>query len=907
MATASTQNLLVHTKLRRPRAVGQLVRRPRLLELLNRGATLPLTMVSAPAGYGKTTLVNLWMDEVGIPGAWYAVDENDNALTTFVTYLAAALATAYPTSGRAVRAVLQSPAAPQPEHLADVFIGELDAIAGELLLVVEDYHLVTQPAIHAFMSVLVQNAPVHVHFVLLVRSDPPLRLARLRARQQLLEVRAGQLRFTLDETRELIHKVLGDLATESTVTLFAERTEGWAAGIHLAATSMRDSGNTAAFASEFARSGSQVIVDFLVSEVLDHLAPQERELLLRTAVLPRFCAPLCDVIMPQVGQEFTGEAFICRLRTMNPFLVALDEEGFWYRFHHLFADILRHRLRLAADEGTVATLHSAASGWFEANALIDDAIAQALSAGDPQRAARLVETYGDSLLDHDNWRVLERWLALLPEAQTQRPALLVAMGWLEQFRYRPASIFALAQAAEAALTCSAEQYTAVEVRSIQSRINALRALASMYSGRWADTLAFAEDALAAMQTETSFARALTELAYIRATSRSGNPQRAVDLAQVWLQQQGPRSHVLSLRLLLAMCGTFYDLQDLDELHATAISYRQLSQQVGRPLSVAWTSWMLGVVHYQRNELPKAEQYFSEVVQHPYEAHTRTVIDSWTGLCLSIRAQGRHEEAIRQADALRTFLLRGGQVELAPIADALAAYLELLAGRTVRISYSYSQDLLRQLGLDLVIVPALVWVLGCIRSGERKLQAAAAAKLAELRTLLATDYLPRCLLETELLEALLLAVQGNHAAALQAVRHAVAIAEPGGAVRFFVDGGPDLLPYLHQLATTGVAPGFITRILAAFEPQASGVLPVEPRAPAQPQDDMAQGPDALTNREIDVLALLEQRLSNKEIAAVLYISPLTVKRHTRSIYSKLHVNNRRAAVARAKGLGLIVVG
>lgn len=907
MGTASTQNLLVYTKLRRPRALGQLVHRPRLSELLNRGATLPLTMVSAPPGYGKTTLVNLWMDEVAIPWAWYAVDQNDNALSTFVTYLAAALATAYPGCGTTVRAVLQSPAAPQPEHLADVFIGELDAIPGELLLVVEDYHLVTHPDIHAFMSALVQNAPAHVHFVLLVRSDPPLKLARLRARQQLLEVRARQLRFTLEETRELLRCVLGDLATESIVTLFAERTEGWAAGIHLAATSMRDSSNAAAFAIEFARSGSQVIVDFLVSEVLDQLAPQERELLLRTAVLPRFCAPLCDIIMPQAGQDFTGEEFIRRLRAMNPFLVALDEEGYWYRFHHLFADILRHRLRLEADEGMVAALHSAASGWFEANSLIDEAIAHALSAGDPQRAARLVETYGDSLLDQDNWRALERWLALLPEAQTQRPAVLVAMGWLEQFRYRPAAIFAKAHAAEAALAESAEQYTALEVRRIQGRISALRALASTYSGRWADTLAFAEDALAAMQTETSFARGLTELTYIRATSRSGKPRQAVELAQGWLQQQGPRSHVLSLRLLLAICGTLYDLQDLDELCATALTYRQLAQQIGRPLSVAWTSWMLGVVHYQRNELPKAEHYYSEVVLHPYEAHTRTVIDCWIGLCLSLRAQGRHEQAIRQADALRTFLLRGGQIELAAIADALAAYLELLAGRTVRVSQSYSQDLPRQLGLDLVILPALVWVLGCIRSGERNQQAAAAEKLAELRMLLVADHLPRCLLETELLEALLHAGQENHKAALEAVRRAVAIAEPGGAVRFFVDAGSDLLPYLYELAAIGVAPGFVARILDAFGPQASAVLRDEPRVRAQSRDDMTQGPDALTNREIDVLVLLEQRLSNKEIAAALYISPLTVKRHTRSIYSKLDVNSRRAAVARAKGLGLITVG
>jgi LuxR family transcriptional regulator, maltose regulon positive regulatory protein len=331
----------------------------------------------------------------------------------------------------------------------------------------------------------------------------------------------------------------------------------------------------------------------------------------------------------------------------------------------------------------------------------------------------------------------------------------------------------------------------------------------------------------------------------------------------------------------------------------------LAEQVGRPVSVAWTSWMLGFAHYQRNELSQAETYFSEVVHYPHEAHTRTVIDSWAGLCLSLQAQHKHDEACRQAGQLRSFLLEGGQVELMPIADALTAHLELLAGQSAHISDSYTQDLPRQLGLDFGLMPLHVWAIGSTRSGMRNQQAAVAAKLLEYRSLLSMDYVPRRVLEVELLEALLHATQGNDKAALGAVRRAVTIAEPGGALRFFVDIGPDLKPYLYELAGQGIAPKFIARILAAFAPEESKMTALEKPVALLPDNgNAALGPDMLSNRELDVLLLLERRLSNKEIAEILFISPRTVKRHTISIYGKLHVDSRRAAVARAKTLGLM---
>jgi LuxR family maltose regulon positive regulatory protein len=423
-----------------------------------------------------------------------------------------------------------------------------------------------------------------------------------------------------------------------------------------------------------------------------------------------------------------------------------------------------------------------------------------------------------------------------------------------------------------------------------------------------------------LSTERAYVRGIAELIYIRANARLGRQHAAIAQAETWLQDHGSRSEARMLRLLLVLCGTYYDLLALGDLHATATSYRHLAVQAGRPVSVAWANWVLGYADYQRNDLPRAEACFAEVIRYPHEAHTRTVIDSWAGLCLCLRAQGRYAEALREAALLRTFLLEGGLLELAVMADALALHLQLLEGESPRVSDGFTQALQTQIGLDFWLAPVLVWALGAIRSGARERQAAAAAKLAEYRALLAADHVPRRLLEIELLEALLHDACGNQKAALDAVRRAVAIAEPHGAVRCFVDLGADLLPYLHQLADMGAAPQFLKRVTAAYAPAitteaaVSGTVNVPGAAtgigagsapfPHAADGSTLFGPDALSNRELDVLVLLDRRLSNKEIADLLFISPRTVKRHTISIYSKLHVDNRRAAVARAKALGLM---
>ena len=862
-----------------------------------------MTLIVAPAGYGKTTLVARWLDEVAVPWAWYSIDEQDNSISTFVSYLNAALISAYPGCGNLLDAALQSPLPSPPGRLADYFVADLEALPGELIMVLDDYHALTDSAIHAFLSRIIQAMPAGVHFLLLSRMDPPLKVPRLRASHHLMELRAAQLRFTQEEANMFLENFIGRQATSETVSMFLERTEGWAVGLQLAAISLRDGLDIDALAHQFAQGRNAKIAEYLISEVLDMLPAQELTDLLYASVFQRFCAPLLDAVIQVEGRANAGNLLLENMRARNLFLTALDDEGIWYRFHPLFVETLQHRLRLVADADAIARVHAEGSQWFEANALIEEAILHALEAGEDDRAGSLVEGTIDSLLNLENWRVLEQRLDLLPARIGASPGLIAARGWVEQFRFRPSAVLALAQEAEDLLAKTGHRYSEAETLLLHGSICALRAVGYHFTGDFGRSLENAEQALTMVSPHGIYVRGICELCFARAKSFLGPHNQAVAQLDVWLRQQSGPPDARTFRLLLALAGVHYDALELGPLQSTVTLYHDLSRQAQRWVSYAWAGFMLGWIHYQRGDIKSAELFFADIVDQPFVAHTRTAIDAWTGLCLSLRAQGRHEEARHQALALRRHLISGGQVELVRYADALVQYLNLSNGQPVSIDSSYIRDIGVQLGLDLWLIPVSVWILAQTRIGLPQQLSEVSATLATCRALLPPYPSARRSVEFDLLETLLHVILGDRDTALAALRRAIIAAEPGGALRVFVDAGPELLPLFHELADMGCAPAYIKRILAempAGEHLANG--PMDAVASPQPGNDILLDPEGLSNRELDVLILLERRLSNKEIAALLFISPRTVKKHTISIYQKLQVNSRRGAVAQAKALG-----
>jgi LuxR family maltose regulon positive regulatory protein len=414
---------LVKTKLRVPRTRPNLVERPRLHELLGRGEGRKLTLVSAPAGFGKTTLLVEWFVERsgnGRSGAWVFLDESDNDPARFLSYLVGALQNVVEGIGEGVLASLRSPELPPIETVVGALINELDGAGREVTVFLDDYHLIDSEHVHEAVAFLIEHLPENVSLVIATRTDPPLSLSKLRARDQVTEIKAADLRFTTDEAAAFLRDVMGlSLSAEDTATL-EETTEGWVAALQLAALSMRDREDASAFVESFSGSNRHVL-DFLAEEVLERQAERVREFLLKTSVLERMSAPLCDAL---TGRD-DGQEMLERLERENLFVIPLDDERRWYRYHHLFRDFLRSRLMREGPE-SMGKLHLRASCWYEKNGHLAEAIGHALSAPDYDLAARLIEEGVQGAVERGEGTTALRWLETLPtRAKRLRPRLFV--------------------------------------------------------------------------------------------------------------------------------------------------------------------------------------------------------------------------------------------------------------------------------------------------------------------------------------------------------------------------------------------------------------------------------------------------------------------------------------------------
>lgn len=903
-----TAVLMLETKLRRPTLSAQHVARPRLLDQLNASADRQLILVSAPAGYGKTALVSRWLDAVDCSCAWFSVDEYDNDLAAFLLYLAAAIRAVYQDALSVIELLLQAPTLPAPHRLADALLQDLAALPGPLILALDDYHTVNAPGIHVLMARLVERLPAQVHLMLITRADPPLPLVRLRGRQQLGEIRAADLRFNAEETGLLLQQLLGSGVTAETAALLEESTEGWAVGLHLAALSLRNRSDPAAFARQIAAQGHQAITEYLLSEVLAGLPAAQRDCLLQSALFERFCASLIDAAQAEGDGKLVGDDFMRAIRRGNLFVVSLDDEGNWCRYHHFFQSLLRARLALRYSSAEIKAIHARAAAWFSAQGLVDEAVRHFLAAGDPIAAAVLVEAQVHPVLDRENWRQLEHLLGLLPPAVSGRPRLLLAQAWLHFFRWQFGAIEARLDAAESALQTVPQ--TDMEV-VLRGEISLLRASLANSRGDGALTVQYAEAALAAIRPETQYTMGMAQLYYIWGLQSFGQYERAVDFAHHQLDKYGWQANAVTMRLLLALGTIHFEMANLPAMQRITTIWQKLAEQTGFGLSIAWSSYSQGWLCYQRNELQAASAAFQRVAEMAWVAHGRAVVDSYTGLVLIALARGRPEEALPHIDALNERLSERGMLALAEAAGSLQQRVALAKGEVTGLASreGASRGLIAG---DLWEQPALTEVRTLLAAGNPEQLTLAAELLAESRAYALARNSNRRLIEIDALQALVLAAQEDTGGALAALQAAVERAAPGGALRLLVDCGPGLIGLLQELKAAGVARSYTRQVLAAFDGAFDGAaasLPAAQPRPVQsaPAPSAAREPipaELFTNREIDVLSLLAQRLADKEIAERLVLSPLTVKKHMQRIYRKLGVDNRRAAVAKAHSLGLI---
>ena len=890
---------LLSTKLQRPQPAAAEAPRPRVLERLAPGLRGSLVLVSAPAGYGKTTAVNHWLDTLDLPIAWVSLDERDGDLATFVGYLLAAVRSVYPDAGETTRLLVKGAVLPSPNRLADTLLQDLAALPDPLMLALDDYHTIRSLDVHTVMSRVVQYLPADFHLVVRTRVDPPWPLERLRSRQQVVELNSRDLRFTLDEANQWLGEMLGPATAAETAALLQESSEGWAAGLQLAALSLRGQRDPASAARRIAHSNSQLVIDYLAAEVLQGLPDAERAFLFQTSLLDRFSASLCDALRGDDGPQWDGGEMLQTVRRSNLFLAPLDEEGVWFRYHPLFRNLLRMRLPQAYGEAAVRAMHARASAWFAAQGLVDEAVTHALQAGDVEGAATLVEDNVHPALDRETWRLVERWIKLLPTTTLSRPRLLLAQGWLSFIRYQVTAIDGLIDAADEAIAGAATPGDPKE-ETLAGELAALRSATAYPLNDIERVFSCAEEALRLLHPDMQYVMGQAQVHYIIGLHATGRSEEAVEFAQRQLGLHRERP-ALMLRVLLGLCSVHYESANVPAMHAAASTFIHVAREAGLGLSIGWSQYALGWPLYQRNDLARAEACFRDLASIAPVVHGRGLLDGYTGLALTFLAQGRSDEALAAVGTLREHLVERSLMALAPVVDSLQQHILLAHDPQAALAADYrAPD--KPVSIEFWEQPALTYVRTVLAQGAPGELARADGLLAERRAEATKRHAQRTLIEINALQALVSAAQGNEDKALAFLRQAVAAAAPGGVLRLMTDCGPGLIPLLQKLAGEGVAPGYVRQVMGLLT--ATDALPIMPIQDAGPVGRASEAPVALlTNREIDVLILLAERLSDKEIAERLVLSPETVKKHTLSIYRKLGVHNRRAAALQARSLGL----
>ena len=932
----------LRTKLYAPPLRSELVSRPRLIKRLNAGlwraggAARKLTLVSAPAGFGKTTLVSAWAQSLGnalptvagpdeAPGsgdtavsfAWLSLDEGDNDVMRFLAYLIAALQTAEAGLGGVALSRLQSQQPPPAEVTLSAVINDVAVLSTRIILVLDDYHLIEAQAIHQAVAFILRHQPPQLHLAIVTREDPFLPVGRLRARGEMTELRAADLRFTPTEATAFLNEVMGLALSSEDVAALAQRTEGWIAGIQLAALSMQGRRDVSSFVRSFTGS-HRFVLDYLVEEVLDRQPAPVQTFLLQTSILARMSGSLCDAVrlgradLPTGTDD--GQTTLEALERANLFIIPLDHDRRWYRYHHLFADLLRRRLRQTYPD-QIPTLHQRASAWFEHHDLPADAIRHAYAAEDLERVADLAELAWPDWSETYKAIIWLGWVKALPDAVVQnRPVLGMAYAWaylnsgqLEQAESKiqdaerwlePPTGRASDSDIDSPLPVVVDDQ---QFQALPVQLAIARAYLAQATGNVSGTVTYVTRALDLLPQDDAHNRAsvtaLLALAYwasgdVRAAQRvfpEGLFYDDYDLITGTFVRVGMRLALGRLREAFGLCE-----------HAL-----QLADKLGEPVGTEDVYIARARLHRERGELERAAQDLAKAkdlgdqVELPDWYHRWYVAQA--GLSES---RGYLDGALGYLDQAARSFVRTPVPDVQPIPARRAQVLIKLGRLGEAEVWARERGLSVDDALSFLheyehITLARLHLARYRRDGGGELLYSATSLLDRL--LIAAEDSDRMgsAIEILILRAIAFEAEGRVSDALVPLERALVLAEPEGYVSCFVDEGAPMARLLYEALSRGISPAYVGRLLSA-------VSSAEPGPPVTGQPLLAQEGllEPLSEREIEVLQLIGQGFTNPEIAKRLYLSLNTVKVHTRNIYGKLDVHNRTQAVARGRALGLL---
>lgn len=889
------------TKLFVPTTRPELVPRPRLIEQLDGGLHRKLTLISAPAGYGKTTVVTEWLDSLRGDSkqedstktrvAWLSLDEGDNDLTRFLTYFVAALnhMDGLGSLGEGSLIMLQTPQPPPAEAILTPIINEIAGLSGagfpdKIILVLDDYHLIDSQPVNEALRFLIENLPPRMHIAITSRDDPLLPLPRLRARGELTELRATDLRFSSTEAAEFLNQVMGLNLSKDDITSLDTRTEGWIAGLQLAALSLQGNADTSKLIQSFTGS-NRLVLDYLIEEVLDQQPEEIKNFLLQTAILGRLNGSLCNAI---TGQN-SGQKNLESLDSANLFIIPLDNERQWYRYHHLFSDLLRQQLYQGSasstrdERGDVAELHIRASKWYEDNRLEIEAFHHAAAANDFERAARLVEGDGMPLHYRGATASVLNWLTSLSTTLLDtQPSLWVTYASVLMFTGQP-GVEEKLLSAEAAL--QGTEFND-KTQDLVGQIAANRAMLAVPQYQVKTIIEQSRRALELLHPDNLPVRTASTWALGYAYQLQGDRVAATrTYTKVLASGQASGNTLFTIGAITGL-GQIQETEN--QLYLAAETYQRVLQLAGdHPLPVSCEAH-LGLAHifYEWNDLDAAQQHGQQSGQLARQLENTgsfvaceifiarlklalgNVVDASAILTKAESTVRQHNFVHRMfdiADAqVLIFLQQGNLSAAAHLAEEYELPISLAR---VQLAKANPSEALELLGPYRQQMDAKGW-------------------------------------QDERLKIMILQAVAHHAndereAAVQLLDETLNLAVSGGFIRIFVDEGPPMARLLYEALSQGISPDYVQQLLAAFPD-------VEPERAdsSQMQSSDAGYIEPLSERELDVLNLIAEGLTNQEIATKLYLALNTVKAHTRNIYSKLGVKSRSKAVVRGKTLGVL---
>ena len=899
---------ILKTKLYRPRVPEDFVPRPRLVEILEECRSLPLTLVSAPAGYGKTTLVSSWLETSGGASAWLSLDEGDSDLRLFLGYLVAALRTISPKVCKETHAMLNAQDLPAPKVLAEILGNDLDRIKKPFILALDDYHRIREPSVHELIDRLLEHPPRSLHLVVMTRRDPALSLYALRGQHLMTEVRVQDLQFSRPETALFLERALGSSLDGPSLDRLQEGMEGWPVALRLASLAMRHGEDVNQLLRK-APGDLRQIQTYLVTEILSNLSTPVRDCLCRLSILDRFCPSLPEALY--AGAEEEGESllpvdFHDLLLGSGLLCIPLDERQEWYRYHHLFQQLLRSQLEEQLSKGEIALLHDRASTWFDKHHLVEEALRHALEAGKPAKAGEIIARRREEVTAREEWPRLARWLNLLPpEIVEKDPDLLILQAKSAHKAGRYTEWGQLQDRVESLLT--EEPRESGDHDRLLGEILSMRGMLFYHLNQVDSAKENAERALRLLPPESVNARALAVLAASTSRQMLGDLQGAYEVIDEAQQGEAANSPTFRGRLLQTRGFLQWMTADLQPMTQTASAMEKLGRTHGLQDTIVFACYFQGAARYHLNDLDIAAGSLAPVADNFYGPTRFVHVMCVHALSLIHMARGRPDSARELSDTLAVRLLEAGNTMLLPYAQALQAELALRQGRQAE-ALQWAQEFKASEtppGYHFSL-PELTAVKVFLRSGTKAGLGQAGERLATLHDFFESTHNRRHLIETLALQAMLSEAQGEKTQAVDLLGRAVSLAQRGGFIRLFVDLGPELGTLLNRLALDEEGLRYVGRILSAFRSgsQGDGEETTERKGAAATTASWRDLVEPLSGRELEVLGLMSKRLTNAVIAEKLHISPGTVKRHTENIYGKLAVHNRWEAVAKAQGLGFL---